>query len=79
MAAVVEGAEISLTDCAAWIGERYQKTLDLLLTKRLEGRRDSRNRWLVSVASVERFVADQRSATGSGGVPTTPTPGGPFA
>ena len=62
MAAVAEGTEIPLTDGAALMGKRYQKALDLLLTKQIEGRRDSRNRWLVSLASIERYLAGQQPA-----------------
>lgn len=62
MSAVAEVTVIPLADAALKLGLRYQKTLDLLTTAQIAGRRDSRNRWVVDVSSVERYLKTRQQA-----------------
>lgn len=47
---------VPLMDASARLQETYRKTLDLLLTGRIEGKRDERGRWVVASDSITRFL-----------------------
>ena len=66
MAVVVEEvSEVPLTVGGVRLRASYRKVLDLMMTGKIEGRRDERGRWLVSVASIERYLAGQQPPAGS--------------
>jgi hypothetical protein len=66
MAVVVESQWVRLVDAAARLRVPYRQAFDLMLTGKVEGRRDELGRWTVSSASIAQFL-DRRSELGASG------------
>jgi hypothetical protein len=61
---LVEGSEVPLTDAAFEIGRSYRSVLDLLLSRKLRGRR-FRGRWVVERESIAQFLTGQQPPAGA--------------
>ena len=58
--------DVPLAECALALHRGYQQTRDLILRGLLDGYQDARGRWLVSRASLDRYVARERAQQNAG-------------
>lgn len=60
--ALVATAAVPLMRAALLLGVRYQRALDLVMTRRLDGHQDDRRHWFVDADSLEAYLHTQRTA-----------------